>query len=259
MGRLAISCPESSPFHFNIFGVNPPSHISFFTTSSQRKAPPCINQGSAAWALGLGKNYGRFPLLCTLDKEVSFSCKAMWTYNPSHHFRYCGGSHGFVVPLCLFLSALLSGATPVQGVTDSLILKPQLRVLYQNPSLYKNPRLDAELRFRSHSSFLQSRNALSPACVRVCPLREPSCWSRPILHNSPIPHCIGNNNKMLTTLLPSSRPLQVFCYQGSLQACGRSICPGVRSCGEGSIVPCATDGVGFWPGLEGKINESHYT
>lgn len=156
MGRLAISCPDSSPFHFNIFGVNPPSHISFFTTSSQCKAPPCINQGSAAWALGLGKNYGRFPLLCTLDKEVSFSCKAMWTYNPSHHFRYCGGSHGFVVPLCLFLSALLSGATPVQGVTDSLILKPQLRVLYQNPSLYKNLRLDAELRFSSHSSFCRA-------------------------------------------------------------------------------------------------------
>lgn len=24
-------------------------------------------------------------------------------------------------------------------------------------------------------------------------------------------------------------------------------------------MPCATDGVGFWPGWEGKINESHYT
>lgn len=227
-----------------------PSHISFFTTSSQRKAPPCINQDSAAWALGLGKNYGKFPLLCTLDKEVSFSCKAMWTYNPSHHFRYCGGSHGFVVPLCLFLSALLSGATPVQGVTDSLILKPQLRVLYQNPSLYKNLRLDAELRFSSHSSFLQSRNALSPVCVWVCPLREPFCWSRPILHNSPIPHCIGDNNKMLTTL---SLPQGLCKYFATKGAC--RLVEGAFAQESGAVVRaalCPVQQIGWASGQGGK-------
>lgn len=68
---------------------------------------------------------------------------------------------------------------------------------------------------------------------------------------------LETSTKMLMTLLSSSRPQQIFGYEGSLQVCGRGICPGGWSCGEGSTVPCATD-KGFWLGWEGKINESCY-
>lgn len=55
MVKLVNSCPESSHFHFNIFGVKPPTNISFFMASSKSSTPPCINYRTAAWALALGK------------------------------------------------------------------------------------------------------------------------------------------------------------------------------------------------------------